>query len=568
MVLNFAFHLLASMRMLNVLNSPIQDCDEVYNYLEPLNFITRGFGKETWEYSPIYAIRSYAYLLPLSIVLKPFTILSDYFQLFPSWRLFYLIRSLIVSFTVYSEYQLYKSLKSTFNNKNYANWYLLFTLVSTGYSHASVSLLPSNLAMNCTTLSLAYLINFTKSKKTRHSLLSIKWLIIGTLWGWPFIAALGIPLIIYILSTASKIMLNRFILWSFVAFFFNLVVIMQIDYSFYHKTMVVPLNIVLYNVINTNELRGPDIFGTEPIEYYIFNLLLNFNLISIFAYFGLILIPILSNFKKINDTGLNFKGLIIILSGLALWSVVFFNQPHKEERFLYPVYSFINVSAAITVQFLLNTLAIILNLIFNSKLIKLIQKALIYSLILMISIISIFKTISLSQNYTGYIELYKYLPTDTTSEVNICTSREWYHYPSSFFLPSNYRLKFTKSTFNGLLPGDFLESESIFNGVRAIPEGMNDLNQFDASKLSSIEDCNYFIDINEKINEEIGEINFWESDNWELINQINVINSNKSFGLSKLIWLPSFIKNIKHKLIGEIEYEKVGLFKQSTNTSL
>lgn len=38
-------------------------CCPVYNYWEPLHFILYGDGFRTWEYSPIYAIRSWAYLL-------------------------------------------------------------------------------------------------------------------------------------------------------------------------------------------------------------------------------------------------------------------------------------------------------------------------------------------------------------------------------------------------------------------------------------------------------------------------------------------------------------------------
>ncbi|VDK74941.1 unnamed protein product [Gongylonema pulchrum] len=37
--------------------STISDCDEVYNYWEPLHLFLYGTGFQTWEYSPIYAIR-------------------------------------------------------------------------------------------------------------------------------------------------------------------------------------------------------------------------------------------------------------------------------------------------------------------------------------------------------------------------------------------------------------------------------------------------------------------------------------------------------------------------------
>ena len=57
----------------------IQDCDEgmrcspwikpstyphhsVFNFWEPLHYLDRGHGFQTWETSPEYAIRSYAYI--------------------------------------------------------------------------------------------------------------------------------------------------------------------------------------------------------------------------------------------------------------------------------------------------------------------------------------------------------------------------------------------------------------------------------------------------------------------------------------------------------------------------
>lgn len=42
------------------------DCElvqTVFNYWEPLHYVWRGKGFQTWEYSPDYAIRSYFYLL-------------------------------------------------------------------------------------------------------------------------------------------------------------------------------------------------------------------------------------------------------------------------------------------------------------------------------------------------------------------------------------------------------------------------------------------------------------------------------------------------------------------------
>jgi alpha-1,2-mannosyltransferase len=45
----------------------ITDCDETFNYWEPLHYVLHGFGMQTWEYSPLYGLRSYAFLMPYGL---------------------------------------------------------------------------------------------------------------------------------------------------------------------------------------------------------------------------------------------------------------------------------------------------------------------------------------------------------------------------------------------------------------------------------------------------------------------------------------------------------------------
>ena len=37
-------------RLLSALVNIIHDCDEVYNYWEPLHYLVHGSGMQTWEY--------------------------------------------------------------------------------------------------------------------------------------------------------------------------------------------------------------------------------------------------------------------------------------------------------------------------------------------------------------------------------------------------------------------------------------------------------------------------------------------------------------------------------------
>ena len=51
------FKLLVSARLSAAFWSFISDCDETYNYWEPMHFLIYGKGFQTWEYSPQYALR-------------------------------------------------------------------------------------------------------------------------------------------------------------------------------------------------------------------------------------------------------------------------------------------------------------------------------------------------------------------------------------------------------------------------------------------------------------------------------------------------------------------------------
>ncbi len=53
---------LLAFRLLGVMFSPVMDCDESFNYLEPLHFWLNGVGLQTWEYAPRFALRSWGYL--------------------------------------------------------------------------------------------------------------------------------------------------------------------------------------------------------------------------------------------------------------------------------------------------------------------------------------------------------------------------------------------------------------------------------------------------------------------------------------------------------------------------
>jgi Alg9-like mannosyltransferase family len=73
----FVFSILLIPRLLAAQYSIIGDCDEVFNYWEPTHYLVHGTGFQTWEYSPTYAIRSWAYVAIHALIVKVFQLLGS-----------------------------------------------------------------------------------------------------------------------------------------------------------------------------------------------------------------------------------------------------------------------------------------------------------------------------------------------------------------------------------------------------------------------------------------------------------------------------------------------------------
>ena len=69
------------------------------------------------------------------------------------------------------------------------------------------------------------------------------------------------------------------------------------------------------------------------------------------------------------------------------------------------------------------------------------------------------------------------------TDINVCVGKEWYRYPSSFFLPgARWKLRFLRSGFKGQLPKPYLEGS---NGTLVVPTDMNDMNREEPSRYVS-----------------------------------------------------------------------------------
>ncbi|CAB4059693.1 ALG9 [Lepeophtheirus salmonis] len=370
----------------------ISDCDETYNYWEPAHYLIYGKGFQTWEYSPVYCLRSYSYIL---------------------------LHTLPGAF-----------LHSSALPVNYGAWF-----------HSNIPL-----AISCTALS--------------------------TLFSWPFAGALGVPIALDILFRQKR--LKEFITYSLSSFFFIFAPEIMIDWVFYGKIVFAPLNIVIYNIFTSH---GADIYGTEPWYFYLLNGFLNFNFIF---FISLLVIPMGLFTKLFTSTSNNDIPFCTLYIGFYLWLGIFTFQSHKEERFLFPIYPLICLGA--------------------SHFIDCLQK--LYTCLAR----NCSRIMSLYVNYNAPTSLWvkiNSLPDNLNTENNpnhpppkytVCVGKEWYRFPTSFFLPStSWNVEFLKSDFKGQLPRHYDESDYLTTS-RIIKE-FNDQNLEEKSRYRiAAEDCDFIVD--------------------------------------------------------------------------
>lgn len=182
-----AFMIFLLPRLLSAIHTPIQDCDEVFNYWEPTHYLTHGYGLQTWEYSPVYAIRSWAYVGLHAVILTlgrlvPFVGNDKTSQ-------FYFLRIVLGVFCAACETKLFSVIART-TSPRIAVMFLVIMASSAGMFHAGTAYLPSTFAMYTTMLGTAAFMDWRGGLRTAQG---IFWFGLGALLGWPFAAALIVP---------------------------------------------------------------------------------------------------------------------------------------------------------------------------------------------------------------------------------------------------------------------------------------------------------------------------------------------------------------------------------------
>ncbi|CUA67499.1 alpha-1,2-mannosyltransferase [Rhizoctonia solani] len=509
--LSAAFRMLVLIRVAAATWSNIQDCDEVFNFWEPLHYLDQGHGFQTWETSPTYALRSWAYILMHIFPAKfPIWIAS-----FDKRHTFFGLRMIFAFASSFCEAKLFRTVAEHVNDR--VGRYMLFMLMfNAGMWNASTAFLPSTFAMYAATAAASFSFIPPSSSRVQRTFAATLLFATGAIIGWPFSLLLAVPFVIEELtvyggdvvpsSALPKWIENR---WKYLfgsgAVAASLFIpVTLIDTYAYGRLTLTPWNIVRYNIFSGSSGRSPNLYGTEPWYYYIFNLILNFNILAPLALGSLPALLVTKRFDSkrlgvfsgpVGQTSSPYTLLAIRLAPFYLWFTTLTFQAHKEERFLYPVYPLVCFNAAVTLYLVRGWMETAYIKATNSPYRAAntnIFRLTTLSAIVLTSALSISRIVALFKYYHApldvafhfqYEELPRLLNTtgllavpdptlkkhaskyDESAPVDlslvrqfglrVCWGAEWYRFPGSYLVPSGVEPLLVESGFDGMLPRPF-----------------------------------------------------------------------------------------------------------------
>ncbi|KIM32271.1 glycosyltransferase family 22 protein [Serendipita vermifera MAFF 305830] len=591
--------MLVLVRFCAAMYSNISDCDEVYNFWEPLHYIFKGYGFQTWEVSPEYAIRSWAYIF----LHYPFVIIG---QLLSDRKrtAFFTVRAALGLISTLCEARLFRSVAESVSER--VGIYLLIMLMtSAGMWSASTAFLPSTFAMYCNMLAFSFAVQPARSRTPNPSdartLFATVIFGAGAIVGWPFSILASFPFVFEELFVRSgdkvaenavgKWIADRWIRMVGCVFLtaFLFIPVIGIDSIAYGRFTSTTWNIISYNLFGGAE-RGPDLYGTEPWHFYLLNLILNFNALLPLALFSLPALLIthavdytrLGSRKHTEQESSPYFVLSIRLAPFYLWLLVLSLQAHKEERFMFPVYPLLCFNAAVTLYlmrgwldaFFTKTVSqyaasqsssmriLTLNVLLGSGVISFLRIAALFKYYhAPMDVAFHFEHTELPRllNATGLLpplppirnKRYDNEPRADMKLVRqfglrLCIGKEWYRFPSHFFVPDGIDVKFIKSEFDGLLPQPFPPSvgSSAFwpwDGMRVVPEGLNDLNIENSAHYGDVSDCDYLFDLDFPTNPRSSAVEQRfapQKGIWDTVHCEQFLDAANSPTLSRILWIP------------------------------
>ncbi|KAF5396313.1 Mannosyltransferase [Paragonimus heterotremus] len=497
------FKIALSANLMSVIFNVLNDCDEVYNYWEPLHFISsfgKGGGFQTWEYSPSHGLRSYLYLWLFgwpSFVVRLFG--------GPSWIAFLLVRLYLALMSAFSVTCLASVLHKLNDQPGFGFplpiLFVGFFSLSPGNFLSSTTLVPSGVATSLCCFMLAAWLS------GRYSLTVFCVAFMGIVI-WPFAAALGIPLALCMLFRKKIISLVGSAIVSAILL---VVPMLIVDSLHYGRLVLAPLNIITYNLFaRTANVTGSasQLYGVEPVSFYLKNYLLNYNIACLLAC-GFLLCTVFcipyAWLRRPDKQTRPSRIDVYLACGLPLfiWNSIFFIQQHKEERFMFPCYPCLALGASLFFFDLIQYLSSCGRCKRTFRHLATIFTVLVVFFFILLG----FARIStLIRWYRAPVYLIRHVPSKSlpSDSHTLCMGRDWHLFPSRFLLPDLdterwWQIGFLRSNFRGQLPGQYYPVTahySLFDSTRRDGNHFNteNLEEQDRYLKHGTSECDFLLD--------------------------------------------------------------------------
>lgn len=325
--------------------------------------------------------------------------------------------------------------------------------------------------------------------------------------GWPFGAVLLAPIGMGVLAReycdsggggrgAAAVL--KILLWAAAVAAAVQYAVMRVDREQYGAWVSPTYNIFLYNAKG----GGDALYGVEPVAYYVKNLLLNLNVVALLGAPAFLVV-----WKSRQQSELRRDLLTVLIGPTLFWVAITFPRPHKEERFLFPLYPLLCLSAVWVVDSTVNVTGRIGAAFSRHKHVRLRGRILFHAFVVVPAVaLSVMRTMALKRYYTAPLQVYARLnshhlatrgykkKTFEGTPYLVCTCGEWHRFPSSFFLPGDVQLGFLPSSFQGQLPQPFSVHGSKPESLDVL-QPFNDRNLHEASRYVDPSECDYVVDL-------------------------------------------------------------------------
>ncbi|KAH8921733.1 glycosyltransferase family 22 protein [Atractiella rhizophila] len=548
-----AFRILILIRVTAAMYRGIADCDEVFQYFDPLALLRPWTSPsqhpspfQPWEYAPPYSLRSYFYLLfhlpPLLLTRR----LSHRAQ-------FFSVRIYLAFLSSFAEAAFYRRVVDSVGAR-VGRYLLIFLATATGMWEMSTSFLPSSWAAMWieVALTVATPLPGDKPGKAQRVWIPVFAFGIASLVGWPFAALLGIPWAVELILYPNKphgetpmgnlIQLSSAVFTSAVAI---LIPQIAIDSFFYQKLVIAPWNQIAYNVVNNRS----HLYGTSPYYYYHLNLLLNFNLVAMLFFITPLLLRLLYKFhpKLFGQTpearGETFRKLVFLMLPSYVWFSVLALQSHKEERFGFPAYPLLCLCSAIGLYLFRVGMERVYIKVTGKEWMATqtpLFSRITFSVLFLSAAVSLSRILALFTYYHAPMDLLLHFTTKTLPQLSLdlfpsahasyydptrsiedqdldivldplnqlnmtlCYGKEWYRFPGTLLIPEVVQTEWIKSEFAGIIPRRWIikEDDGEHNAWSKGGDvtgrdagGFNDLNLEELDRYVDPKTCTWLIDL-------------------------------------------------------------------------